>query len=256
LSGRVLIKGMLYFIIEVFIDIQNCIFALKYRRILSMKIIYLIVVAILLSSCGIIKNSPKNALVDGTYNQLVAGKKIPVYIQTMDDSISILNTKTKQIFSPNSKDVGTILNFHKQSFDIDFITVPVKFRPSVKSVPNQLSGEINASLYLGLRNDLFKIKHIINPLGTRKSEIEHFGISFGGLLGVGNSVINADATNQMVVHEYQGIVFSKGLAGIIAINNFTIGIAFGSDNLIDSNQNSWIYNQKPWFGLAIGLNLN
>lgn len=75
-------------------------------------------------------------------------------------------------------------------------------------------------------------------------------------LGIGNSVINSDVSSLPISNEYQGIVFSKGIAGIMAINNFTVGLAYGTDQLLDSNKSTWLFEQKPWFGLAIGLNLN
>ncbi|WP_165940196.1 MULTISPECIES: hypothetical protein [Dyadobacter] len=56
--------------------------------------------------------------------------------------------------------------------------------------------------------------------------------------------------------EYDGLVWGKGIAGIIGINNFTIGLAIGFDNLLDKNKQVWIYQGKPWLGLAFGLNLN
>ncbi|WP_294671259.1 hypothetical protein [uncultured Fluviicola sp.] len=44
--------------------------------------------------------------------------------------------------------------------------------------------------------------------------------------------------------EYDGIVWSKGLAGIFAINRFTVRLAFGFDNLPDKNKSTWIYESK------------
>lgn len=51
-------------------------------------------------------------------------------------------------------------------------------------------------------------------------------------------------------------MWSKGIAGIVAINGFTVGLTFGFDKLLDKNRTVWIYEEKPWFGLAVGLNLN
>lgn len=56
--------------------------------------------------------------------------------------------------------------------------------------------------------------------------------------------------------EYDGIVWSKGVATIFAVNNFTLGLAFGFDNLLDENRRIWLYESKPWAGLTFGLNLN
>lgn len=63
-------------------------------------------------------------------------------------------------------------------------------------------------------------------------------------------------TTNFISTEYDGIVWPKGVAGIIAVNNFTVGVSLGFDNLLDRNKQFWIYESKPWFGLAFGLNLN
>ncbi|GAB3813836.1 hypothetical protein GCM10028895_06320 [Pontibacter rugosus] len=57
-------------------------------------------------------------------------------------------------------------------------------------------------------------------------------------------------------YEYEGVVLLKGVAGIIGINNFSLGLTIGIDHLFDKNRDDWIYQHKPWVGLAFGLNLN
>ncbi|MGL6268762.1 MAG: hypothetical protein ACRC2O_12600 [Chitinophagaceae bacterium] len=74
--------------------------------------------------------------------------------------------------------------------------------------------------------------------------------------GLGNTFMSPTNTNNTLLQEYDGIVWSKGLAGILAINNFTVGLALGFDYLVDKNRSIWIYQNKPWLGLAFGLNLN
>lgn len=63
-------------------------------------------------------------------------------------------------------------------------------------------------------------------------------------------------TFNKISQEYDGVVWNKGLAGILAINNFTVGLSLGIDNLLDKNKKVWIYESKPWVGIAFGLNLN
>jgi hypothetical protein len=33
----------------------------------------------------------------------------------------------------------------------------------------------------------------------------------------------------------------------------SVGLAIGFDNLVDKNKSVWIYNQKPYIGLVIGI---
>lgn len=69
-------------------------------------------------------------------------------------------------------------------------------------------------------------------------------------------MVSPTTTNDQTEHEYDGIVWTKGVAGIFAINTFTIGVSLGFDNLLDQNRTVWIYESKPWIGFTFGLNLN
>jgi hypothetical protein len=146
--------------------------------------------------------------------------------------------------------------FHKSTFDIDAITIPVKFRSSIGGIPNQLVTDINAAVFLGKRNDYFKVKYPLNLFGKRIRKIEHFGFSLGALIGFGNTTINTYYLRKIIPYEYQALVFTKGVSSIFAVNKYTIGIAFGFDDLVDNNNDEWIYHNKPWLGITLGLNLN
>lgn len=61
-------------------------------------------------------------------------------------------------------------------------------------------------------------------------------------------------TNNAIATEYDGLILQKGIAGIVAINKLTIGVSVGFDDLLDRNNKNWIYENKPWFGLMLGLN--
>ncbi|MDX5480835.1 MAG: hypothetical protein LPK07_04055, partial [Hymenobacteraceae bacterium] len=63
-------------------------------------------------------------------------------------------------------------------------------------------------------------------------------------------------TQGAIGYEYEGMVWLNGIAGIVGVNNITLGLAVGLDHLFDRNRHDWIYQHKPWIGLAFGLNLN
>ena len=220
------------------------------------NLIILVFIIIYFSSCSAINQMHKKELSDGAYVQIQDGYKRQVHIENLDDTIKLYSNNLPVDYINSQSYSDKLYLFKKSSFDIDFITIPVKYRPSSQGMPNQLSSDINASVYLGLRNDIFNIHFPKSISGKQKRKIQHFGYSIGGILGVGNTVINEHVTNNTVFREYQGIVLSKGVAGIIAINNYTIGLSYGFDHLLDKNRTNWIYQQKPWLGLTIGLNLN
>jgi hypothetical protein len=60
-------------------------------------------------------------------------------------------------------------------------------------------------------------------------------------------------TSNQVELEYDGVVFQKGIAAFFGIDFLTFGVALGFDNLLDDNHKYWVYNQKPWIGLMLGI---
>lgn len=215
-----------------------------------------IIFIILLSSCASIEQIHKNELSDGSYKQIDAIKNKSVQIENLNDTIAVYYNAIQGINLPMYNSKQENIQFKKLSFDVDLITIPVKYRPSIKGIPNQLTTDINASIYLGIRNDLYKINYSKSISGLYKRKIQHIGFSIGGIFGIGNTLVNEHYTSSQITNEYQGIVLSKGIAGIVAINNYTIGLSYGFDQLLDKNRLFWVYQQKPWLGLTLGLNIN
>ena len=81
-------------------------------------------------------------------------------------------------------------------------------------------------------------------------------LSFGLFAGLGATTMNTFVTNNGVSSEYDGVLFTKGIAVMAGVGNLTFGLAFGIDHLMDNNHKTWIYQAKPWLGLTVGLNLN
>lgn len=222
-----------------------------------------------LCSCRTISELPKYQLSNGYYkSELFNQKNNIVYIDNSDDTISIYLanqlTKTidplrdaKQSLPQTGSHITLQPNtFRKASFDIDFLTIPFKYRPRQNEFPRQFNTDLNGAVYLGYRNDIYQLRYDKTPLNKYQRQTQHYGYSIGLVTGLGGTTVNPSVTNNQLTSEYDGVVWSKGIAGIIAINNFTIGLAVGLDDLLDYNKNYWIYQTKPWIGLAFGLNLN
>lgn len=230
--------------------------------------ITLALLVITICSCGIIRNSPKKSFSDGFYTQTINNTKSVVYVDVADDILYIMPTSknnhfridTSQPYRMYPKEMKDTLiqgaSFGKSIFDVDFLTIPIKFRPAQKNVPLQLNTNLNGAVYLGYRMDKYNVRYMINPLQKSERIINHYGFSLGIFTGLGNTAMTPTTTDNRIAIEYDGVVWTKGIAGIIGINNFTVGLAIGFDTLLDENNNNWIYKNRPWFGLAFGLNLN
>lgn len=190
-----------------------------------------------------------------------------VYANVKGDSVSVFsvsgkgknmlpdtdNKKTFCIGSVNPGDPVYNSSFVKTSADIDLSTVLLKYRPAAGDVPQQLNANVNGILYAGFRKDFFKIKSLPSILNMSGSFIRHTGIDFGIFAGFGITQINPTVTMGRTLQEYDGIVFLKGISGFVTYENMSVGLALGFDNLLDHNKNIWVYNNKPWLGLVIGI---
>jgi hypothetical protein len=226
-------------------------------------------VTILLNSCGIVQKDYKYSFADGYYRSKIFNEdQTRVYIDNNNDSILIYSVSADNKVSNNLKKVVSLLQegksnlnmnslvFNHLSMDVDVLTILSKYRPETVGLPGQLNSNLNGSVYLGLRNDVYQLKYPKTPLNTYKKQIKHYGLSSGIFTGLGGSPLNPAVTENHISHEYDGLVWSNGFAVIMGVNNASLGILIGWDQLLDSNKEYWIYQGKPWLGIALGLNLN
>ena len=224
------------------------------------KFIYIFIITTLISSCTTLQNNAKYELANGNYKLKAEGKKYDCYVQNNQDNILIYKLPSKISTNlPNELDQYLPLKQRliKPSLDIDILTALFKVRPQINDVlPTQLNTNFNGNIYVGHRTDIYQIHYKKNPLDIYQRQINHFGFSGGLFLGLGNTALNPSTTTNTVSGEYDGLILQKGIAGILAVNKLTIGVSLGFDNLLDKNSKSWIYENKPWVGLMLGLNLN
>ena len=225
--------------------------------------------AFFLSGCFTWKNGTDHELSDGFYTKLAFEKRSTVYAKVTGDTIrlypAIMQNNNWSVEPTAVSDAywqgapayeRSDFKLSRSSFDIDFLTIPVKIRPSAAGVSPQLNTSLNGAIYLGFRNDNYRIGHRPDPLKVNVRHITHFGHSFGLFTGFGNTFMSPTNTHNRLQQEYDGMVWNKGVAGIIGMNNLTIGLAVGFDDLLDRHSTIWIYQEKPWVGFAFGLNLN
>lgn len=153
--------------------------------------------------------------------------------------------------------LAAIRNFklHRHTFDIDLFTIPFKIRPATEGFPAQLKPNFSGALYVGRRQDYYRIKSS-QERKLPPVRLTGAGYGFGGLLGISSVTINPYVTHNQIAYEYDGLALSGGLAGIYDAKKFNLGLAIGTDFLLDKNRKHWLYHGKPWIGGLFGINLN
>jgi hypothetical protein len=220
---------------------------------MPLRITHFLIVAFFATGCGAIKESSKYQLGNGQYFFKQTGSRYgKVYVVGSEDSIRIHDMTNNEQVIPAK---GQTQYFLTRSFDVDVMTVAFKYRPSAMSLPTQLNTDFNGNVFVGYRFDRFKVRYKESPIGIERKS-SHRGLTIGGFGGIGSTAMTPWTTGNRMSDEYNGLVFSRGLAGMIAINTLTFGVGVGWDYLTDRDKSIWIYQNKPWYGLTIGLNLN
>jgi hypothetical protein len=210
-----------------------------------------VVILLFCASCASLKHGSRHQISDGHYRLKENGSKSKkVFVQAAEDSLVVYkdNKIHEAPLLENSK-------FIKHSFDIDLITILFKYRPSSMGFPRQLTADFNGNVYLGYRTDRFTKYSEQTPAGIRKS-LKHRAFTVGGFGGIGSTSVSPWTTNYRTTDEYSALILSKGLAIMAGVNNLTVGFAVGWDTVTDRDKNIWIYQDKPWFGVSIGLSIN
>ena len=241
---------------------------------MSNKLVRLSIILLFLSvsfnSCILLHENSKNNFNDGIY-QTRRFSVNKVYIMKIDDdtisifpvlefkdSTAILTNKRVNYTTRQKKfkDNLTVHTYYKPSFDLDVITLAMKYRPAESGIPNQLTTNFNGAVFCGYRIDAYKLKYKRTPLNNYKQSITHLGYSGGLYAGIGSTAINGTVIvdpNSSVL--YDGVVLTGGIALNIAVERIAFGLSLGADYLMDQYRNRWIYEGKPTAGFTIGLNL-
>ena len=178
-----------------------------------------------------------------------------VYILDGGDTLQLLYPRTDErryVAQPTY----TNWTFKRNEVDIDVFTLPFKIRPAQGNLPAQLNANFNAALYIGRRFDLYSFRSKQITPTYRVRQLRSRGFGYGVFTGLGAVYINDFVTKTPIGIEYEGIVVDVGVAAIYDARVFNVGLAVGLDHLMDQNRDRWIYQQRPWFGILFGLNLN
>jgi hypothetical protein len=224
-----------------------------------------IVIFAFFTSCSTLEEASKHGLTSGYYTMESGGNTKKVYVDITEENISIYNRKGKYIDKDDPLSISsgksdsfqiTPLKLRKQSLDLDITSILLKYRPSVLNLPQQFTSDFNVAIYAGWRFDKYKIKSETDPLNKQYPKISSLAYDFGVFTGPGTTSINGFTTNNRAVNEYSGMIMQTGLAGFLESNVASFGFSVGFDYLLNRDRRIWIYQNKPWVGVIVGVALN
>ena len=221
------------------------------------------------SGCSIFRDSSKYSFNDGIYQTKRFSHNEVYVLKVDDDTIAVFPViefkdstaiLTKQRVNYTSmqkkfKDNKVVHNFYRPSFDLDVMTIPIKYRPAAYTLPNQLTTNFNGAIFAGYRIDDYRVNYKRTPLNTYKQSVKHIGYSAGLYAGLGNTNIDQWSLKTAPDIQYEGMLFGYGIAANVAIERFTFGVAVGTDYLMDHYHTLWFYEGKPCVGFTVGLDI-
>ena len=233
------------------------------------KLFILLVCLVCFGSCTMLHESSKYSFNDGIYQTKRFSHEKVYVLKIADDTIAVfpvLEFKdstailTKQRINYSAlqkkfKDNKVVHNFYKPSFDLDAMTIPIKYRPAEYPLPNQLSTNFNGAIFGGYRIDDYRVNYKRTPLNVYKQSVKHIGYSGGLYAGIGNTLVDAWSLKNAHDIQYEGMLLSGGVAANMAAERFTFGVAVGADFLMDKYHTQWIYEGKPCVGFTVGLDI-
>lgn len=229
------------------------------------KQVILLGLALIGSGCNIFKEPSDKPIPKGTYQHQSRGKAQESYFKFTNDTLFLFpleadgmdTSQDPKIYpSRTGQAIDSVPQLATNKFDLDFIVMPVKYRFAKQGIPHQLNAEMVGALFGGFRRDYYQVRYDESPLGQYEREINHWGFSLGFFSGFGNTFMSPTNTGFEIEEEYDGIVWTKGLGTIVSLNNFSVGLVAGFDNLLDKNRDVWIYEEEPYVGAVVGINLN
>lgn len=208
-------------------------------------------VCAILSGCGALH---KYELTDGNYLFKEKGQSYQeAYAYVSDDTVLVYNPA--DMTNPLPIDPLKQLYFIRPSFDVDIMTAPFKYRPGSQHLPRQLNADFNGNVFFGYRLDRFSLRYERTPFGTQLRR-GHHAITFGLFGGIGTTAVTPWTTNYGITDEYNGLVVSRGGAMMFGLSSLTVGLGVGWDRLTDRDKEIWIYQNKPWYGMTVSININ
>jgi len=238
-----------------------------------LKFMCLLIVLSALTGCASLYDTSKYEFNDGIYyTKILSKKKNRVYVYKVNEdtiavypvlefpdstSIQLKKKTTYTSLQKKFKDGKTTHTFYKPSLDIDVMTIPLLYRPAASIIPNQLTANFNGAIYVGYRTDAYTLEYTRTPFNTYEQEVKHYGFSAGLFAGLGSALINDYFLRNISTGlEYQGVTLTYGLGANMALENINFGISVGLGHLLDKYHEYWIYEQKPFIGFTLGLNIN
>ncbi|WP_423999477.1 hypothetical protein [Maribacter sp. IgM3_T14_3] len=153
----------------------------------------------------------------------------------------------------NLKQSGT-LRYSENKLVFQTLSIPLKIRGKEGDFPSTVSTNFNAGIAYGHQWNLSRVNPIYNEGEMVGYEKESISFSLAPFFGLTSVALTAENTNPDISISQTVMGYSFGAAGVFSFNRLNLGLALGIDHGFGNAEN-WIYQDKLWTGIVIGLDL-
>ncbi|MBS1979214.1 MAG: hypothetical protein JST46_17715 [Bacteroidetes bacterium] len=137
------------------------------------------------------------------------------------------------------------------------LTIPIKMRLPTKDLAYSVESSINLSFGFGVQFTHNSFQNNYNGNGKYLNSVTR-KCSLTTAFFVGPSIVSLSQknTSPSISNERNVLGTTEGAVVVFGIGRVNLGAALGLENLYgpkESDEQKWIYNNKPWIGLVLAL---
>lgn len=163
--------------------------------------------------------------------------------------------KKKELSQDEDFKQSVPLRYSRNKMVLQTLTIPFKIRGKQGDVPSTVATNFNAGIAYGHQWNLIQTYPIYGEdekmVGYEQKQLSFSAAPFAGLTTM---ALSAKNTEPDIVTDQTVMGYSIGVAGVFTFNRLNLGLALGIDHGF-GNANDWIYQDKVWTGIVIGLDL-
>ncbi len=160
-------------------------------------------------------------------------------------------------YNGNEYLIGEKFNYKSSESITQALTVPFKFRGAMNHIPYEVTTGVNVGIGYGIKWKWSSLKPIYHKNQKKMVAYVDDDFSFALLPFAGFTTIKQTPsnTNNNIESDRTIIGLNYGVSALTQFNKLTIGVAYGFDKGLGEGVIYWLYQDKNWIGLIVGLEI-
>lgn len=175
-------------------------------------------------------------------------------VQEINNSYANTYSFESIYFEDTDLEQSETLSYSDNKLVFQTLSIPFKIRGKEGDLPSTVSTNFNAGIAYGYQWNLSKIGPIYNKGDMVGYEKESTSFSLAPFFGLTSVPLTIENTKPDVTVNQTVLGYSIGAAVVFSFNRLNLGLALGIDHGFGNGEN-WIYQDKLWTGIVIGLDL-